>query len=149
MKELLNNEKFVWVAMGIIIVLVTQGFKWVFIKPFTKKLTSEKAKTIINSIIVFIAIGLGFVAEYFYSYKYLHNVFSVVEALSWSGAGQIGYALLERVLKFFGNNKKIENPYETEEGKAVVSLMENIAKDGKIDENDKSAIAEYLKSLGK
>ena len=147
MKELLNNEKFIWVAMGIIIVIVTQILKWVLIKPFTNKLKNKKVKSIINTIIVFIAIGLGFLAEYLYVYKYLHHEFSVMEALTWSGAGQIGYALLERVLKIFNSKKTIENPYNTEEGKAVLSLVENITKDGKIDENDGSAILDYIKSV--
>lgn len=147
MKELLNNEKVIWATMGIIIVLLTQGLKWLFIKPFTKKLTNKKVKTAINTIIVFIAIGLGFLAEYLYSYKYLGRPFDVVEALGWSGAGQVAYALLERILKLFGSDKKVENPFTTEEGKQVLDLTQKITEDGKVDGNDMPYIEEYLKSL--
>jgi hypothetical protein len=133
--------------MGILIVLVTQILKWLLIKPFTNKLKNKKVKSVINTIIVFIAIGLGFLAEYLYSYKYLHHEFSVMEALGWSGAGQIAYAFLERFIKMFDSKKTIENPYTTEEGKAVISLVENLTKDGKIDGKDMPMVQEFLKSL--
>lgn len=146
MKELLNNEKFVWVAMGVLIVLITQGFKWLVVKRFTNKLP-DKVRTIINSTIVIVAIGLGFVAEYFYSFKYLGKPFDVLEALGWSGAGQVVYSIVERIFKLIGSKVTIENPFTTEEGKQVLNLAEKVTKDGKLDQSDMPCVEEFLKSL--
>lgn len=149
MAELLNNEKIVLIVMGIVAFLVTQGLKWAFVKPFTKNLNT-RAKTIINSIILIIAFGSAVLCEFLYSHFWLHTAIDLTRAsYGWGYASGV-YGVVEMVIRFIkGDNVKLENPYQTEEGKQTTKLIENITKDGKIDKKDSQSMKDYVNKLNK
>lgn len=149
MAELLNNEKIVLIAMGIVAFLVTQGLKWAFVKPFTKNLNT-RAKTIINSFILIIAFGSAVLCEFLYSHFWLHTAIDLTRAsYGWGYASGV-YGVVEMVIKFIkGENVKLDNPYQTEEGKQATQLIENITKDGKIDKKDSQSMKDYVNKLNK
>lgn len=140
--KLLNNEYFVWGAMAVIIFAVTQGLKWLLVKPYTNKL-NKKAKNIVNSVILLIAFGCAVGVEFLYAHFYLKTGIDLARAVSGWGGASLVYDLFERIVKFFGKQTNTENPYETKAGEAVKELVEEISKDGKVDENDKHAVADF------
>lgn len=143
MAELLNNEWFVMGAMAVIAFAITQGLKWAFVKPFTKNLT-EKKKNIINSVIILIAFGSSVLCEFLYSHFWLHTSINFIRAFSgWTGASSV-YAIVERVLKTFKKDAKLENPYETESGKDLVETLGVVVQDNKIDTKDKDIVKEFI-----
>ena len=143
MAELLNNQWFVVVAMSVIAFAITQGLKWAFVKPFTKNLTQKK-KNIINSVILIIAFGVAVACEVAYSHFWLHAPIDFIRAFNgWSGASAV-YAVVERIIKSFNKDAKLENPYETEQGKELVDTIKDVTKDNKIDVNDKDVVQKYL-----
>ena len=149
MAELLNNEKIVLIAMGIVAFLVTQGLKWAFVKPFTKNLNT-RAKTIINSVILIIAFGSAVLCEFLYSHFWLHTAINLTRAsYGWGYASGV-YGVVEMVIRFIKcDNVKLENPYKTEEGKQTTELIEDITKDGKIDKEDSQSMKDYVNKLNK
>lgn len=149
MAELLNNEKIVLIAMGIVAFLVTQGLKWAFVKPFTKNLNT-RAKTIINSVILIIAFGSAVLCEFLYSHFWLHTAINLTRAsYGWGYASGV-YGVVEMVIRFIkGDNVKLENPYKTEEGKQTTELIEDITKDGKIGKEDSQSMKDYVNKLNK
>ena len=136
--ELLNNEYFVWCAMAVIIFALTQVLK-LPIKHFTNKISNQRTRKMVNATILFIPFMLGVLIDFVYSTYYLHGAFSVINGLGYGTAGVSLYGVIERFFKV-----KVENPYETEEGKSVTSLVESVVADKKVDENDKKAINEFL-----
>lgn len=149
MAELLNNEKIVLIVMGIVAFLVTQGLKWAFVKPFTKNLNT-RAKTIINSVILIIAFGSAVLCEFLYSHFWLHTAINLTRAsYGWGYASGV-YGVVEMIIRFIkGDNVKLENPYQTEEGKQTTKLIENITKDGKIGKEDSQSMKDYVNKLNK
>lgn len=147
MAELLNNEMFVWGAMGLVAFLVTQGLKWAFVKPFTKNL-DKRTKTIINSVILLIAFGSAVLCEYLYSHFWLNSAIDLNRALyGWGGASSF-YGVFETIIKIIkGKEVKLENIFETEEGKDTKEFLENITQDGKINKNDKKTTDDFLEKL--
>ena len=135
--ELLNNEYFVWCAMAVIIFALTQVLK-LPIKYFTKKIKNERVRRMVNATILLIPFALGVLADFLYSTYYLHTAFTVITGLGYGTAGISLYGAIERFFKV-----KTDNPYETEAGKAVAELVEEISKDGKVDENDKHAVKDF------
>lgn len=143
-KQLLSNEYFVWCAMAVIIFLVTQVLK-LPIKAATKHIKNERTRKIVNATILLIPFGLGVLFEFLYTTYYLHTVFTVITGLGYGTAGISLYGVIERFFKV-----KVNNPYETtEEGKAVQELVEKVQEDGKIDEQDISAVDEFWKTINK
>ena len=136
--KLLNNEYFVWCAMAVIIFALTQVLK-LPIKHFTNKISNKRARKMVNATILLIPFVLGVLLDFVYSTYYLHGAFSVINGFGYGTAGVSLYGVIERFFKV-----KVENPYETEEGKAVTSLVETVVADGKVDENDKKAVNEFL-----
>ena len=143
MKELLENEYFVSVAMAVIIFACTQLLKMP-IKFATSKIANERVRKIVNGTILLIPFILGVVFDYVYCIAVTHNAFDVINGLGYGTAGISLYGVVERFFKV-----KVENPYETEEGQQAIELVNKIAEDGKIDEDDKTAISEYLALVGK
>lgn len=139
----LTNSYFIWCTMAIIIFLVTQFLK-LPIKHFTSKIKDERKRKIINSTILLIPFVLGILLDFFYSTYCIHQAFSVIEGLGYGTAGISLYGVIERFFKV-----KIENPYDSEEGKAVTQLVDDITADGKIDSEDTSAVKEFLDKVSK
>lgn len=135
--KLLSNDYFVWCAMAVIIFALTQVLK-LPIKYFTKKISNERVRRMVNATILLIPFALGVLADFLYSTYYLHSAFTIITGLGYGTAGISLYGAIERFFKV-----KTENPYETEAGKAVTELVEEISKDGKVDGNDKHAVADF------
>ena len=135
--KLLNNEYFVWCAMAVIIFGLTQLLK-LPIKYFTKKISNERVRRMVNATILLIPFAVGVILDFLYSTYYLHGAFSVINGLGYGTAGISLYGAIERFFKV-----KTENPYETEAGKAITELVEEISDDGKVDENDKHAVKDF------
>lgn len=135
--RLLNNNYFVWCAMAVIIFAFTQVLK-LPIKYFTKKIKNERGRRMVNATILLIPFALGVLADFLYSTYYLHTAFTIITGLGYGTAGISLYGAIERFFKV-----KIENPYETEAGKAVTELVEEISADGKVDEDDKHAVKDF------
>ena len=135
--KLLNNEYFVWCAMAVIIFALTQVLK-LPIKYFTKKISNQRVRRMVNATILLIPFALGVFVDFLYSTYYLHSAFTIITGLGYGTAGISLYGAIERFFKV-----KTENPYETEAGKAVTELVEEISKDGKVDGKDKHAVADF------
>jgi hypothetical protein len=149
MQELLNNTVFVYGAMSVIIFALTQGLKWAFIKPWTNKITNERARKAVNTTIYLIPYALGILFEYLYGVMLMQGEFNAVMGIIHGTSGIACYGVFERIYALVtGKSSNIENPYEnTEEGKAVKELMSRIAEDGKVNADDHPALAEFLKKV--
>ena len=135
--KLLNNDYFVWCAMAVIIFALTQVLK-LPIKYFTKKISNQRVRRMVNATILLIPFALGVLVDFLYSTYYLHSAFTIITGLGYGTAGISLYGAIERFFKV-----KTENPYETEAGKAVTELVEEISKDGKFDGEDKHAVKDF------
>ena len=135
--KLLNNDYFVWCAMAVIIFALTQVLK-LPIKYFTKKISNQRVRRMVNATILLIPFALGVLVDFLYSTYYLHSAFTIITGLGYGTAGISLYGAIERFFKV-----KTDNPYETEAGKAGAELVEEISADGKVDENDKHAVADF------
>lgn len=143
METLLRNEAFILGAMGFVIFGLTQLLK-LPIKFFTSKIENERGRRIVNATILLIPFACGILGDYLYATYYLHTAYNIITGLSYGLSAISLYGFVERFFKV-----KVANPYESEEGKAVVGLVSSISKDGKVDSNDKSAVQSFLEKLGK
>lgn len=141
LEELLNNEYFVWGAMALIIFLLTQILK-LPIKLATKHIKNERARRMVNATILLIPFALGVALEFVYSTYYLKTAFSIINGLGYGTTGISLYAIIERSFKV-----KTTNPYNSSEGMAVLELVEDITKDGKIDGADKEIAKNFFDKL--
>lgn len=144
LKTILDNSYFIWCAMAVIIFLITQLIKLPY-KLLTKKaIKNKRVRKIANAVILLIPFGLGVLAEFLYATYYLEQAFTVITGLGYGTASISLYGIVERFFKV-----KITNPYNTEEGKAVIDLIGNVTADGKVDGSDKSAVQEFLEEINK
>ena len=141
MKELLYNAYFVVCAMAVIIFIATQFLK-LPIKFGTKHIKNERVRKIANSVILLIPFALGIALDFLYSTYILHTAFSIIAGLGYGTAGISLYGVVERFFKV-----KVSNPYDSEEGKAVTELVNEVSKDGKVDKKDTDAIKEFWKKV--
>lgn len=123
MWELLKNPYFVMCAMAVIIFLVTQVLK-LPIKFGTKHIKNQRVRKMVNATILLLPFGLGVLADFLYSTYVMRNAFTVIAGLGYGTAGISLYGVVERFFKV-----KIENPYDTEEGKLALNLVEDAKKD--------------------
>lgn len=142
-KQLLSNEYFMWCAMAVVIFCLTQLLK-LPIKAATKHIKNERTRKIVNATILLIPFALGVLFEFLYTTYYLHTVFTVITGLGYGTAGISLYGVIERFFKI-----KVNNPYNTEEGKAVQELVDRVQEDGKIDKSDVSAVDEFWNAINK
>lgn len=141
MAELLKNEYFMGVVMSVIVFAFTQLLKMP-IKALTIKIENERTRKIVNGTILLIPFILGVLFEFLLTTLVFHEPFTVIQGLTYGTGGISLYGVVER---FF----KVKNPYDTEEGEAVMELVEKVTEDGKVDENDKTALKEYLDLVSK
>lgn len=140
---ILSNTYFVWCCMAVFVFGITQLIKMP-IKHFTSKIKNERKRKIINATILLIPFALGILFEFLYSTYILHTAFTVIVGLGYGTAGISLYGIVERFFKV-----KIDNPYNTSEGKAVTELVDKVMEDGKVDEKDVSAVQEFLDKVNK
>lgn len=79
MKAILDNQIFVYFFMAIFVFAITQGMKWVLVKPWTNKLENERLRKAINSIIFFFPYFVAIAMEFAFS------VIVKVEFNAWVG----------------------------------------------------------------
>lgn len=123
MWELLENPYFVMCAMAVIIFLVTQVLK-LPIKFGTKHIKNLRVRKMVNATILLIPFGLGVLADFLYSTYVMQTAFTVVAGLGYGMAGISLYGIVERFFKV-----KLQNPYDTEEGKLALQIIEDAKKD--------------------
>lgn len=140
---LLGSVEFVWCAMAVIIFIATQIIK-LPIKACTNLIKNERARRIVNATILLIPFALGIVLEFLYSTYWLGTTFSIINGLGYGTAGISLYGVVERFFKV-----KTRNPYDSEEGKAVTDLVDQVSKDGKVTESDGTAVKEFLDKVSK
>lgn len=144
LKVILSYKGVVFVGALMFTFVVTQILK-LPIKKFTKKIENDATRRLVNLVILLIPFLLGCLYEYLYSYYYLHEAFSILRGLSFGASGISAYNLAEPVFKKIFGVKTTTNVYkDTESGKAVVELINDITKDGKVDKNDLSAVDSFL-----
>lgn len=142
-KQLLVNSYFVWCAMAVIIFGVTQLLK-LPIKAVTKKVKSERKRHIVNATILLIPFALGILFEFLYTQYYLHTAFSIITGIGYGSAGISLYGIIERFFKV-----KVNNPYDSKTGQAVLELVDDVTADGKVNGNDTDAVKDFYEKIGK
>ena len=149
MNSVLENSSFVYFAMAILIFGLTQGLKWVLVKPWTNRIKNEKLRKAVNTTIYFIPYALGLLFEFLYSVMIMHGQFNTVMGLIHGTSGIACYGLFERFYAFAtGKSSNLDNPYETTDtGKAVKELIDSVVEDGKVDKSDKSAVSVFLEKV--
>lgn len=139
MSELLKNEYFVWGAMALVVLCVSQLLK-LPIKALTKKtIKNENVRARVHIALMLIPLALGVVCDYLFCTLYLKVAFSIVEGVKVGGTAITLYGLLEKLIK--GSQSK--------ETTATLQLVENITKDGKIDKRDNPTVNDFVNNLDK
>ena len=147
-KQLLSNEYLMLCVMAAVIFGLTQVLK-LPIKAATNHIKNEKTRGIVNLIILIIPFALGLLTEYFFDGLYLHNAFTGIVGLQYGSSSLLVYSVFEKIAKKTGIEIKLDNPLDTEEGKAVMELVKDVQEDGKIDESDVSAVDKFWKTINK
>lgn len=143
LQNILQNSYIIWCIMAVIIFAVTQLMK-LPIKHFTSKIKDERKRRIANATILLIPFAFGVLLDFLYSTYIIHQEFTIIAGIGYGTAGISLYSVIERVFKV-----KINNPYATAEGQAVIDLMDDITADGKVNGEDKSAVKEFLEKYKK
>ena len=123
-----------FVALALIVVLFTQVIK-LPIKALLNLLIKNKAVLQrVNVVFMLLPIGFSVLAQVAHSILWGNGELDLMYGLKISTCATAIYAFLEQLFK--GKKSK-----ETE---AVQQLVEDITKDGKVDEKDKSAVKDFL-----
>ena len=150
MSELLRNSEFVWAIMAIIIFLLTFAIKYPY-KLLTNKIKDETKRKISNKAIVLFAFGLGFLLNFVYCH-YFGMIFTVQASLKYALSAIAIHSALE-----IKSNGKVENVFNTQEGKEVVDKAteyvngtnETTKSTDKKKTKSESAVADFWKSVKK
>lgn len=147
-KLLLSNEYFIGGIMALIIVGLTQLIKFP-IKAATKHIKNEVVRKCVNSVILLIPFAFGLFGEFLYVYFVLHVPFvGEIGGIS-GGFSLLLYGAISRMQEIIKSKKdEADNPYESEEGKAIQELVNKVMEDGKIDKSDLGAIEEFWAKIG-
>lgn len=137
MEFLYNKDITIWI-MAVIVFAITFLLK-LPIKALSKKAKNEQCRKAINSVILIIPFAIGMLVEWLYDTFIMKGVFDYVTGFLIGGQSIALYGVVER---FFG--VKVENPYETEEGKKVLEQVEEITKDGTVTSDE---IQDFLNNI--
>lgn len=133
-KILHNRYYMIWI-MAAIIFLLTQAIK-IPIKHFTVKIKVERTRKAVNSVILLLPFAFGCLGEYLYDTYLMKTAFDVAAGFILGGQSIALYGIFERFL-----GVKIENPYDSEEGKAVLEKVDEAVADGTITTDEIKEIA--------
>ena len=137
MRELLNNPNFVWSAMTIVVLLVSQLLK-LPIKALTKAtIKNANARSRVNGLIMRVPLALGIAFDWLFCTYYLGVSFSLLEGIKLGGSAITAYGMLEKLIK----------GAPSAETKAAIELVEEITEDKKADKNDVDAVKAFLKKV--
>lgn len=137
MEFLYNKDITIWI-MAVIVFAITFLLK-LPIKALSKKAKNEQSRKAINSVILIIPFAIGMLVEWLYDTFIMKGVFDYVTGFLVGGQSIALYGVVER---FFG--VKVENPYETEEGKKVLEQVEEITEDGTVTADE---IQDFLNNI--
>lgn len=137
MEFLYNKDITIWI-MAVIVFAITFLLK-LPIKALSKKAKNEQCRKAINSVILIIPFAVGMLVEWLYDTFIMKGVFDYVTGFLVGGQSIALYGVVER---FFG--VKVENPYETEEGKKVLEQVEEITEDGTVTADE---IQDFLNNI--
>lgn len=137
MEFLYNKDITIWI-MAVIVFAITFLLK-LPIKVLSKKAKNEQCRKAINSVILIIPFAVGMLVEWLYDTFIIKGVFDYVTGFLVGGQSIALYGVVER---FFG--VKVENPYETEEGKKVLEQVEEITEDGTVTADE---IQDFLNNI--
>jgi MFS family permease len=142
MKELFYNQAFLTLVISVVIFGITQGAKYPYKRFLTSKITDERKRRMANAAICIMPFALGILFEFLVSHFHLHDAFTAVLGIGYGSLSTTIYAFVERFFKV-----KIENPYDSYEGRAVLNLMGKVSEDGKVDSEDGGAIKEFFEKI--
>lgn len=148
MQAIFGNQVFVYLIMAILVFSITQGLKWAFVKPWTSKLSNEKVRKAINSIIFFIPYAVGFGLEFLYSVFISKGEFNAMVGFIVGGGGHSVYSLFEIAYGIVTGKIDVNKKFaETDEQQYAENFAFLIAKDKKIDKNDLPAVKSFLEKI--
>ena len=147
MKDLLNNEIFIYSAMAILVFGITQGLKWAFIKPWTRKLDNERVRKTINTTIYFLPYIVGIGLEILYATYVAKAEPNLIVGALGGGAGHSVFALYERIYAVITGDKSKASLAKSADEKAVEDVVLSIVEDNKIDKSDKSKLQVFLEKV--
>lgn len=130
-----NTVAAFWIMAAIVFIL-TQLIK-LPIKAATSKL-NESTRKKVNSLILLLPFVFGIGIEYLYCAYIAGTPFDVVEGVILGGQSIAFYGIVER---FF--NVKVDNPYTTTEGQAVIESVKDSVSDGTLTSTE---VAEVIQS---
>lgn len=152
MSELLRNSEFVWVAMAILIFLITFLFKYPY-KKLTNKIKDEGKRKLANKAIVIFAFAISFALNFAYCH-YFEMVFTIQDSLRNALSAIALHSALE-----IKSNGKVENVFNTVEGNQITDMaIEYVDKKSKTktekkekekEKKPETAIDEFWKSVNK
>lgn len=133
------------------VILLTEAVK-LPIKHFTKKLTNEKTRRLINISIMLVPFILSFVCGVVYKFM-LSAEFSTLACLSWATSSMIIYEFGERIIDRIRKGEKITDETVTEDfneaKKEVEDTTKNVAKSVKqADEEFQKQVNKYTTKKG-
>lgn len=144
MQALLDNQVLVCFVMAILCFAITQGLKWAFVKPWTKKISNEKVKKSINTVIFFFPYALGILFEILLSVYVTNTAPNLLIGALNGGAGHSVYDLFERGWSIANGKLEEKKPHaKTDDEKAAEELVFGVTEDNSIDENDHSKVKEF------
>lgn len=148
MQALLENQVLVYLIMAILSFAITQGLKWAFVKPWTNKISNQKVKKAINTIIFFFPYAVGITLEILVSVYITHTTPDLLIGAINGGAGHSVFSLYERGFDIVkGLFTKKNSHAKTDEEKAVEELVFGATEDGKIDKEDSPKLKEFLEKV--
>lgn len=146
MQALFANRVFVLCFMAILTFGLTQGLKWVCVKPWTNKLENERVRKAINTIIYFFPYAISLGLEFVFAII-TKGEFNALVAFIVGGGSHSVYGFFEMIYGVITGKIKIKNFATTEEEKVVEDFVHEVAKDGKIDNNDRPALNAFLEKI--
>lgn len=139
MAELLANKDFVWWAMALIVLGLSQLLK-LPIKALTKKFIKDAStRARVNTTLMLIPLCLGIILNWLFCALYLQVPYDIIEGIKVGGTAVTIYGVIEKLIK--GSQSK-----ETTE---TLQLVASITNDGKVDKKDNSAVVDFINDLNK
>jgi hypothetical protein len=134
--------------MAVAIFALTQGLKWILVKPWTNKISNETVKKSINTVIFFFPYAVGITLEILVSVYITHKTPDLFIGAINGGAGHSVFHLYERCFDIVkGLFSKKKSHAKTDEEKAVEELVFGIVEDNKVDKTDHTALEAFLKKV--
>ena len=148
MQALLENQLAMYAIMAILVFALTQGLKWVLVKPWTKKIKNEKIKKGINTIIYFFPYFVGIGLEFAYSVLLMKTAPNMLMGAINGGAAHSVYSLYEHLYSLHKNGKgKSSTVGKSEVELAIENFVFSTVEDGKVDKDDSPKLSAFLEKV--